>query len=1029
MEPVLKQILLQNHVPETSYPGLSKHLEQIVAQYGILKAGQYKYIFSDVQLHPSTSTPEEALKLNATYTSNVTCHVSEYHNDRLVNETQHFTLLSVPQLTMPPFRYENIFVVAGKLRYIPSCTAIRFNFPLLLKNKTSSLVEIRSSFCQRPLRSSSTIQIIWTKHQALFTLSFLKAPLPLALLLACLECALPAVAADRFQCYWLSLQAAVQEYTRDSAMVALNAAYGKQADATTAESVIENEILPHLNSSSRPMETKAQYLLQCFRWCIKLDSGLLQPSVMEELVNLRISDCGMLLASLLRLQLLAAFKNGNKNLRRFVSSGQTPILTKLLSSAQITAKVISSVATGTWSPSRKGVSQQLISSSHIAVLSQIRRISSFIGITDGKHLSARMINPSMFGFICAAQSPEGEQCGLVQALASTAVISPGGDATESNLILTTICSEAASGRATIVNCDGHIVSTTLSAEDVIERFLTRRRSFQIDRYMTYYYDRAMEVVVFSVDVGILFRPLWRNVPHLPEVVAQLVGMDPAAIVEEAMLQGALEWISADEQPSLKVAANLKRLQPGDTHAEISSMAIVGVPALLAPYFTHNQGPRLNYFINQIKQIMSTHEHHQNGAPLVHNLWYGQKSMVTTASARALGLDEDPNCCNATFAILPASDNQEDSILVNRAAVERGMFCNSSTRNYDIGISQHEVVEVPRSSDLCHKSAGYHQLDSNGYIKKGSQLRGSDVLVGKTRVIKTVDGESVRKCTSSQALWNDSGTVTHVETVNSELVRVQTMMHRRLSVGDKLSNRSSQKGVVSRLVPPEDLPFSQQTGLPPDIVFSPCGMPSRMTLGFVLEAITGKAAVLQGEVEIDVQDTYTPLSMRKVEQVLMANGFRRDGKEMFISGTTGALIQASIFTGVVSYFKLNHMAASKRYSRSTGQSHRLTRLPVEGRLNGGGLRSGTMELNALVAHGAGAILKERVFTAADAFTTGICRQCGQIAETNVELGYTFCRLCNITGEDNIKQTDLAWTTKLLSHELAALGIRTNFHFPQ
>ena len=121
----------------------------------------------------------------------------------------------------------------------------------------------------------------------------------------------------------------------------------------------------------------------------------------------------------------------------------------------------------------------------------------------------------------------------------------------------------------------------------------------------------------------------------------------------------------------------------------------------------------------------------------------------------------------------------------------------------------------------------------------------------------------------------------------------------------------------------------------------------MTLGLVLEALTGKAAALSGAPGIDAQETYSPLSTKDTEKVLLANGFSRNGTEIYISGTTGKPIKARVFSGLVSYFKLGHIASSKRYSRSTGQCHRLTRLPVEGRQNNGGLRTGIDNIKTIL----------------------------------------------------------------------------------
>ena len=783
MNPALSAVLSKYHVPTTSFEGgIEAHIKQIIDQYGTVKAGVHLFRFTNVTLSAPTSTPETALRTNTSYMADVHCDITELNDGETINETCKYLLFSMPML-LSNWRLPNVFVVSGKLRYIPASTLIRYNFPILIKNKLGSLIEIRSAHPHRPLRSSSTLQVIWGRHKPIFRLSFLKPSLPLALLLACLGCpSLPDVPTDRYQHYWLALHQSFATYTKDSALAALNVAYDKPSDASTALNVIENEIFPHLNSTEHPMQSKCEFLILCFQWCIQLDVGKLAPSVLEELQNIRVHDAGILMASMIRMQLISAFKNAAKNLRRYVRNEQAPILNKLISATQITSKITSALATGTWSNTRKGVSQQVVGTSFIAVLSQIRRISSFVAITDGKHLAARMVNASFFGFICAAQSPEGEACGLVQALASTATITTGGNSSESDLIINVICDESLTGTTTIINCSGHVCATKKSAHDILARFLVRRRQHSIDQFVTFYHSKPMNTIFFSADQGTLFRPLWRNIPSLHKHVEQLSSMMTESVLEELTIDGSLEWVSSDECSSLQIATHLSTRQPSDTHVELSNMAIVGVPALLAPFFMHNQGPRLNYWLNQVKQVIHTHEGHLNGAPNTHNLWYGQKPLVNTVSARALDMADEPTCFNAVFIILPCSDNQEDAILINRAVVDRGALQNSTTRNYDVNIGQHDVIEIPKKNDVGHKHVGYANLNSDGLIKMGTMLKGNDVLVGKTRVIKNINGESVRKCTSTQAVWNDFGTISNIENVNSELVRVQSTYTHRLSVG-------------------------------------------------------------------------------------------------------------------------------------------------------------------------------------------------------------------------------------------------------
>jgi DNA-directed RNA polymerase beta subunit len=206
--------------------------------------------------------------------------------------------------------------------------------------------------------------------------------------------------------------------------------------------------------------------------------------------------------------------------------------------------------------------------------------------------------------------------------------------------------------------------------------------------------------------------------------------------------------------------------------------------------------------------------------------------------------------------------------------------------------------------------------------------------------------------------------------------------------------------------------------------SPLGITSRMTMGKIIELLLGKAAAISGDVldGLDDQDFETPIEERTItiSKILNQAGFSSSGKEMFMDGITGKMIDIPVMCGVVSYAKLNHMVSRKAHARATGPVHMLTRQPNEGRRQGGGLRFGPMEAECVIAHSAAEILRERTLTAADPFTCYVCSECGFVADGNSEIEFYFCRLCR-TGK-MVRQVEIGFTSKLMAQELMATGIK-------
>ena len=220
-----------------------------------------------------------------------------------------------------------------------------------------------------------------------------------------------------------------------------------------------------------------------------------------------------------------------------------------------------------------------------------------------------------------------------------------------------------------------------------------------------------------------------------------------------------------------------------------------------------------------------------------------------------------------------------------------------------------------------------------------------------------------------------------------------------------------------IVPQEDIPFTAR-GIKPDIIFNPHGLPSRMTVGYLLELLAGKVASLSGE-PVDAT-SFSGVGKAQLEEHLKNLGFRFDGKETMYNGITGKRMSIKIFVGNLYYLKLKYMVGNKIHGRASGKVALLTRQPIEGRSRGGALRLGEMEQEALVAHGASLLLKERYDS--DKVVLPICMKCGSIAIDDNISNKLSCPMC---GSEDIEPVEMSYAFKLLLEELQGLHIHTSF----
>ena len=813
------------------------------------------------------------------------------------------------------------------------------------------------------------------------------------------------------------------------------------------KSIIKKDLLPHLCSDMK----KIHFLGIMINKLLKYSLGLIEVSNRDSYQNKRMEVAGVLMGNLIYQGMNKISKDIklyiNKNISDdILSIKDNRIINELNISKIIKPNFIenilkSSLATGNWglknTINRQGVSQVLNRLTSMSTLSHLRRISTPID-SSGKLIGPRKLQNTQWGYVCPSETPEGHSIGVVKNLSVTCEItneissSPIIYYLNEYIILIETLDIFKFNKNTLTKLfiNGDITGYVEKPDEFVNRFRSLRRDKCIHYQSSIYWDIYQNTIYIHTDRGRCIRPLLSNIHNFNTDIEDFKSMNWNDILELDII----EYIDFHETENTLISTSIKDNTKKYTHYELDPSFILGVLSSSIPFLNHNQAPRNTYQSAMGKQaigIPMTNFNHRYDT-FNHILYYPQRPLVKTRMMKYFNTDELPAGINVIVAIATYSGyNQEDSVIINQSAIDRGLFNSTFYRTYKDEEKKDQLSGLednfckPDMNKLLHpKPCNYDKLNSNGLVSKNTYVSSDDIIIGKTTPLMEKYKDYGYRDNSISPRSNENGFIDdNLIGINKDGFRFCNTRIRKSKIpqiGDKFSSRHGQKGTVGMVYRQEDMPRTKD-GIVPDIIMNPHAVPSRMTIAQLLECILGKTCSQLGYCGDGTGFNNTDVN--DIINTLEHSGYEGMGNEILYNGFNGDQLKTSIYIGPTYYQRLKHMSADKIHSRSSGPIVSMTRQPAEGRLSHGGLRFGEMERDCMIAHGASYFLKERLMDVSDKYSVIICNECNMICTGNHKDTIYECKKCNNYGD--FTKIYIPYACKLFLQELMAMSIGPRF----
>jgi DNA-directed RNA polymerase II subunit RPB2 len=814
------------------------------------------------------------------------------------------------------------------------------------------------------------------------------------------------------------------------------------------KSILEKEYLPHLGKS---VLKKLYFTGLMINKLLKCAIGIIPVTDRDSYVNKRMDTTGPLLASLTNQCMNRIVKDMKSYISKeynqgswCITEGSTDIIndgniSKIIKGNSIETVLKGALSTGNWglktNTNKQGVSQVLNRLTFMSTISHLRRISTPID-SSGKLIEPRKLHNTQWGYVCPSETPEGHSIGVVKNLSVSCEITC---FVSSEIVTGLIWDRIADfdefsvvdlnkDEYVKVMINGDWIGYNERPLELVEYLRKLRRDLQIHPHTSVSWDIPDNTIYIFTDRGRCIRPMFKNLQLNQIPKCPIESWDELII--HTNYAGLVEYIDVNECDTLLIANTPQQLQenPSYTHSEIHPCLILGLMASCIPFSNHNQSPRNTYQSAMGKQAVGIHccNYSHRFDTFSHVLHSPQKPLVNTKIMNLIEYDGLPSGINAIVAIATYTGyNQEDSVIVNKGALDRGLFASTFYRSYKDEVKKNQlsgdedIFCQPQTDKLLYpKPCDYSKIDKNGVPPLNTKVDSNTIIIGKVTPVKGGEYKYTDKSTSVKT--NESGYVdkTHFS-MNSDghlSAKVRIRSSKKPEIGDKFSSRHGQKGTVGMIYQQEDMPYTS-SGICPDIIMNPHAVPSRMTIAQLAECILGKSCA-----ELGFRGDATPFGKTTVNDLvdlLEKCGYEGTGDEILYCGTTGEQLHTKIFIGPTYYQRLKHMSGDKIHSRASGPVVTMTRQPAEGRSSHGGLRFGEMERDCMISHGSSFFLKERLCDVSDAYTSYFCNKCGLLSPGNPEEVLYSCKRCN--NEGDFTKCRIPYSAKLLIQELQTMAI--------
>jgi DNA-directed RNA polymerase II subunit RPB2 len=839
--------------------------------------------------------------------------------------------------------------------------------------------------------------------------------------------------------------------------------------------VLDNDLFPHCQT----LQQKLYLIGYMAKKLIQTSLGWLPPDDRDSYLNKRIELTGTLLNNLFRNYFNKLVKEMQKQIVREINNGSwrstedyeniinMTNIYKIMKSTTIENGINRALSTGDFSikqsnSSKVGVAQVLNRLTYVSSLSHLRRINTPLE-KSGELIAPRKLHNTTFGFLCCAETPEGQSIGVVKNISYMCHITIPTNSTSLYEYVTPHILSVNDTPPEILNGKVKVFVNGCwlgIAEDPVKLYNDMKdKKYRgiINIYTSVIFDIKMLEIRICNDGGRLTRPILRVRDNKALITREIIDkLESKELAWNDLLtncrleESVIEYIDPDEQNLAMIAMKCKdsylhqhRNQHYQfTHCEIHPSTIFGVVASCIPYPDHNQAPRNTYQSAMAKQAMGVYatNYDQRMDKTAYILNYPSRPLVETRIMNIIHLNKIPSGCQIHVAIMTHTGyNQEDSVLINKGSIDRGLFLATiyhTEKDEDKNIIRDEIIRCKPDPTKTKgiKFGNYNKLNSQGFIPENTLVENRDVIIAKTVPIKenrndptkTVKYEDQSKTfrTTEETYIDKNYTGRNGDGYNFAKVRVRTM--RKPVLGDKFSSRHGQKGTIGNIIPECDMPFTKN-GLRPDIIINPHAIPSRMTIGQLKETLLGKVLLELGM--FGDGTSFGNLDVKTISKELQKLGYESYGNELMYNGLTGEQLETNIYIGPVFYQRLKHMVNDKQHSRSIGPMVNLTRQPAEGRSRDGGFRIGEMERDVMLAHGISRFCKERLFDVSDKYSVYICKKCGMIASyndgnktkmyTNSDFSIHLCKTCD--NKTDFALVNMPYAYKLLSQELQTINV--------